>query len=178
MPGVPDFIAQSSFIWIALFLSVVVFFRSQGTYWIARLVTTGFLSSAQHSQRPWVIRLRRWLEGASVQRGMDAVDRWGLIVIPLSFLTIGFQTVVHAGSGVLRLRWPVYTAVAVPGYVAWGMLYAAIGVGLFKTGHALAAGKTWALTASTVFVIMLSIFVIMHRTRVARERVKATESTI
>lgn len=178
MPGVPDFIAQGPFIWIAAFLSVVVFFRSQGTYWLARLVTTGFLSSAKHSHRRWVIRLRKWVEGASVRRGMDAVDRWGLIIIPLSFLTIGFQTVVHAGSGVLRLRWPVYTGVAVPGYIAWGTLYASIGVGLFKTGHALAAGKTWALTMMTVFVIMLAILFMIRRAKVARERMEAAEPTV
>lgn len=173
MPGVPQFIAEGPYIGIAAFLSVIVFFRSQATYWLAWLGTYGFLATTKDSDKQWVRKLRKWLRGASVQRGVDAVEKWGLIIIPLSFLTIGFQTVVHAGAGVLRLRWWLYTLSAIPGYIAWGMLYAAIGMGLFVTGQAAAVGKTWGLVVSTVFVIMLSILFLMRRTQVARRKVEA-----
>ena len=63
--------------------------------------------------------------------------------------------------GVLRLRWWLYTLAAIPGYIAWGLLYAAIGIGLFKTGQAVTVGKTWAIVVSTVFVIMLSLFILV-----------------
>lgn len=173
MPGVPDWIADGPFIGIAAFLTVVVFLRSQATYWLGRFGTYGFLAKSKDSDKQWVVKLRAWLEGASVRRGVDAVEKWGLTIIPLSFLTIGFQTVVHAGAGVLRLRWWLYTLVAIPGYIAWGSLYAAIGIGLFKTGQAAAVGKTWGLVMSTVFVIMLSLFILQRRNKAAKARATA-----
>ncbi|MDO5048903.1 MAG: hypothetical protein Q4D87_03360 [Actinomycetaceae bacterium] len=174
MPGVPQWIADGPFIGIAMFLTVIVFLRSQATYWIAWLGTYGFLAKSQNSDKAWVLKLRRWLEGASVRKGVDAVDKWGLIIIPLSFLTIGFQTVVHAGAGVLRLRWWLYTLVAIPGYIAWGTLYAAVFIGLFKTGQAATAGKTWAIVVSTVFVTMLGLFILHRRNEAAKKRSLAT----
>lgn len=170
MPGVPQWIADGPYIGIAAFLTMIVFLRSQATYWLAWLGTYGFLATSKNSDKPWVQKLRAWLEGASVRKGVDAVEKWGLIIVPLSFLTIGFQTVVHAGAGVLRLRWWLYTLAAIPGYIAWGLLYAAIGIGLFKTGQAVTVGKTWAIVVSTVFVIMLSLFILQRRNKAAKER--------
>lgn len=170
MPGIPDFVSQRGAVFIAIFLTLVVFSRSQGTYWIARLLTSSFLANSRHSQRPLVRRTRTWLEGASVQRGMDAVDRWGLVIIPLSFLTIGFQTVVHAGAGVLRLRWVPYTLAAIPGYLAWAVLYTAIFVAAFRTGQALLLGKAWAFGICSALVVALGIFIIARRNKVAQQR--------
>ncbi|MDO5033954.1 MAG: hypothetical protein Q4E01_00995 [Actinomycetaceae bacterium] len=168
MPGVPEWIENGPFFGVAAFLTIVVFLRSQGTYWLGRLGTWGFLAKSKNSGKRWVIKLRRWLDGASVQKGVDAVDHWGLIIIPLSFLTIGFQTVVHAGAGVLRLRWITYTLAAIPGYIAWGTLYAAVFIGLFKTGQAATAGKTWALVLSTTLVVLLGIMILRKRSAAVR----------
>ncbi|MDO5720967.1 MAG: hypothetical protein Q4P06_00265 [Actinomycetaceae bacterium] len=169
MPGIPDFVSQRGAVFIAVFLTLVVFSRSQATYWIARLATSGFIQGSEHSSHPVVKRVRLWLEGASVQRGIDAVERWGLFIIPLSFLTIGFQTVVHAGSGVLRLRWPTYTLCAVPGYLAWALMYTAIFMAAFRTGQALLLGKTWAFAVCTGLVVALGIFILSRRNKAAQE---------
>lgn len=165
MPGVPSFISQSGFWALTAFLVIVVFLRSQSTYWLARLVTSGFLSTAKYSQRPWVRRLQGKLQSASTKRGVDAVDRWGLVIIPLSFLTIGLQTVIHLGAGVLRMRWFSYTLCAIPGYIAWGLLYAAVFTGLFSAGQAAASGKYWVLIPFTFLVAALSIYWMVKRRR-------------
>ena len=170
VPGIPDFISQRGAVFIAVFLTVVVFSRSQATYWMARLLTGSFLANSRHSQRPLVRRIRTWLERASVQRGIDAVDRWGLLIIPLSFLTIGFQTLVHAGAGVLRLRWVPYTLASIPGYIAWAILYTAIFIAAFRTGQALLLGKAWAFGICTALVVALGIFIIARRNKLAQQR--------
>lgn len=170
MPGIPQWIADGPYIGIALFLMMIVCFRSQGTYWLGRLGTWGFLAKSENSNKPWVRKVRAWLDGASVRRGVDTVDRWGLIIIPLSFLTIGFQTIVHAGAGVLRLRWLTYTLAAIPGYIAWGCLYAAIFIGLFKTGQAAAAGRTWGIILLTTLVAALTVLILRRRSKAAKER--------
>ena len=56
-----------------------------------------------------------------------------LIIIPLCFLTVGIQTAVNAGSGVVRLRWRTYTLAMIPGCVAWALMY---GLGMLAVWHA------------------------------------------
>ena len=65
--------------------------------------------------------------------GMLALQKYGWPVIPLSFLTVGFQTVVQLAAGMLDWKWSKYTLVALPGYLAWGFVYAAGGLTLFRS---------------------------------------------
>lgn len=170
MAGVPQFISEGPFPVLVIFLALVVFSRSQGTYWLARLITSGVIKTSEVTTRPWLRRVGRWLQGASVQQGMDMIDRWGLITIPLSFLTIGIQTVIHAGAGVLRLRWWLYTLVALPGYFAWGFLYATVALSVVKTGQAAILGKTWAVLLTAGVLVAVVLFS-LHRFRVAKSRI-------
>ena len=41
--------------------------------------------------------------------GMLALQKYGWPVIPLSFLTVGFQTVVQLAAGMLDWKWSKYT---------------------------------------------------------------------
>ncbi|EEH63966.1 hypothetical protein HMPREF0044_0985 [Gleimia coleocanis DSM 15436] len=171
MTGVPDFILHGPFPILVIFLAIVVCFRSQGTYWLARLITTGVIKTSESTTKPWLRKIGKWLEGASVQQGVDIIDRWGLIAIPLSFLTIGIQTIIHAGAGVLRLRWWLYTLVAVPGYFAWGFLYATVTLSILKTGQAAVLGKTWAILL-TLGIVLIAVLFSLRRYKIAKARVK------
>ncbi|MCS4484198.1 hypothetical protein NXS08_01655 [Gleimia sp. 6138-11-ORH1] len=167
MHGVPQFISEGPFPILVAFLTGVVFFRSQGTYWLARLVTTGVIIGSTNSKNLFIQRTHRWLEGASVQHGVDMVDRWGLIVIPLSFLTIGIQTIIHAGAGVVKLNWLLYTLTAIPGYLAWAFLYATVTLSIIKTGEAAILGKTWAILA-TLAVLVITVLFTIRRYKAAK----------
>ena len=132
----PSWIQDGPFALLYTFLFVVVFFRAQATYGVGRAVAAGALRS----------RWARYVEGPRVRRATDVIDRWGLPVIPLSFLTIGFQTAVNAGAGLLRIRWPRYTVAMLPGCVMWAAIYAVGGLAAFEAGVALAAQSPWVLT--------------------------------
>lgn len=65
--------------------------------------------------------------------GIIAIQRIGWPIIPLSFLTVGFQTAVQFGAGLTNWSWFRYTLAALPGYLAWGFIYAIGGLSLFRS---------------------------------------------
>ncbi len=153
----PSWIVDGPFALVYTFLLVVVFVRAQSTYWIGRAVAAGALRS----------RWARYVEGPQVRRATGVIDRWGLPVIPFSFLTVGFQTAVNAGAGLLRIRWPRYTVAMLPGCAVWALIYAVGGLAAFTAGATLAARSPWALAA---FVLALALVVAGVVLRVRRRR--------
>ena len=162
---VPDW-AQSGLPLIA-FLFVVVFCRAQATYWLGRLAVAGALSGHGHGGLRG--RIAQWFMGPTPQRGAALLQRWGLIIIPLCFLTVGIQTAINAGAGIVRLKWRVYTLAMIPGCVAWALLY---GLGLLAVWIAAAgaiAGNPWAWL---VLGLLIGIIVGTMRWRQMRSRAK------
>jgi len=159
---VPSWIQEGPFALVYTFLFVVVFLRAQATYVIGRAVAAGALRS----------RWARYVEGPRVRRATDVIDRWGMPVIPLSFLTIGFQTAVNAGAGLLRIRWPRYTLAMIPGCVVWAAVYSVGGLAAFEAGVTLAAQSPWILAAVSLAVaLVISGSVIVARRRRRRAEV-------
>jgi membrane protein DedA with SNARE-associated domain len=154
-----DWILSLPFGWAAAFLTAVAMVRSQCTYWVGRAINAGLLHTA------WAAKLK----SQRARRGIDALERWGWPIIPLSFLTIGFQTAVNAGAGIIGWRWGRYTLAAVPGWIAWGVLYAAGMLAAFGAAVALAARSPW-LLAGVVVVGAVVGSVIVHRRRRAKRR--------
>ena len=46
---------------------------------------------------------------------------------------VGFQTAVQFGAGLTNWSWYKYTLAAIPGYLAWGFIYASGGLSLFRS---------------------------------------------
>ena len=107
-----------------LFIGSVI--RGQATYWLARLATTHTLARTHAGPGRWG-RVRAWLEGDAVARGRRTVERFGLVAVALCYLTVGVQTMVIAGAGVLRLRWPRFAGAQAIGSVLWAILYTTAG---------------------------------------------------
>jgi membrane protein DedA with SNARE-associated domain len=84
------------------------------------------------------------------------VERWGFVAIPVSFLTVGFQTLVNAAAGFMRMRWVLYTLAMIPGCVAWAAVYSVVGFSLvaawrqspwlFAAAIVALVGAAWGLT--------------------------------
>jgi membrane protein DedA with SNARE-associated domain len=142
--------------WAAAFLTCVAAFRSQCTYWVGRAINAGVLRTR------WA---RHW-QSDRAQQGIDALQRWGWPIIPLSFLTVGFQTAVNAGAGLIGWRWPRYTLAAIPGWIAWGLAYAAGLLAAFGAAVSLAARSPWlAGVAGLAVVTAAAVVVRRHRRR-------------
>ncbi len=128
------------FAWIYLFFVVGVALRSQSLYWIGRGVTAGAVRTR------WAARL----EGPGTRRAVDVVERWGMPVVPLSFLTVGLQSAVHGACGLLRLRWLRYTLWSVPGWLVWALVWAGGGTAALWAVVELATRSPWALAAAAL----------------------------
>jgi len=172
MAGIPESISEGPWWGIFLFLCAVVFLRAQATYWVGWWLRRGAASGADHDSMVEVsdeqsadsahrptrrAQFARRFSGAAWDRAQRFVERWGYIGIPLSFLTIGFQTMVNAAAGFTRMRWDLYTVAMIPGCLAWAAIYATLGVGLLEAWNtspwlfaamgAALIGLAWGLTA-------------------------------
>ena len=89
---VPAFAREG--IWLFVFLFVVVFFRAQATYWLARGAASGAVLAT--GRQGFLGAMARWFDGPVPRKGAAMLDKWGIIAIPLCFLTVGIQTAINA----------------------------------------------------------------------------------
>ena len=151
----------SSGIKLIVFLFCVVFFRAQGTYWLGRLAVSGAFKGRQKNRG--LNAIANFFEGPIPQKGTKILESWGIIVIPLCFLTVGLQTAVLAGSGILRVKWTRFTLAMLPGCVAWALIY---GMGMLAVWVAVPnamAGNPWACVLLTALVLALGGFWYAHK---------------
>ncbi len=150
---------------LVAFLFVVVFLRAQGTYWLARSVPAAL--SKWGRKHPRLAGMARWVDGPIPRKGAAILDKWGLIALPLSFLTVGLQTAVLAGAGLVRMRWGRFTVAIIPGCVVWALLY---GLGLLAVWSAVvtaAAGSVWGWAALIALIGSIVVLKLRSRIRVA-----------
>lgn len=100
---------------VALF--VIVMLRANGTYWLGRATANGLART----------RVRRLMESRGYARAHENLDRWGAPVVALSFLTVGFQTLMNLAAGAGRMSLRSYLPAVVVGSTMWAFLYAFIG---------------------------------------------------
>ncbi|MDR2566617.1 MAG: hypothetical protein LBC97_11315 [Bifidobacteriaceae bacterium] len=154
-----DWILAKPFAVAFVFLTLVACVRSQCTYWLGRAVRAGLVRAA------WAKRLTS--EGAGKAR--DKLERWGWPAIPVSFLTVGFQTAVNLSAGLIGWRWWRYTLAAVPGWLMWGSVYAAGGLAVFA-GLARVAQSSPVLAAAIIQALIVVVLSVIAWTRYRKTR--------
>lgn len=156
----PSWLEGKPFLLTFAVLFGIVLLRAQATYWAGRGVTAG-------AERT---RLRRHLDGPRVTRATELLNRWGLPVITVSFVTVGFQTVINAAAGIIRMKWLRYTAAMVPGCVLWALIYATAGLAAFTGWMKLHGAWKWVALAAIVVLAAAGVLIVRHvraRTRAA-----------
>jgi membrane protein DedA with SNARE-associated domain len=168
-----EFLSQGP-VWLLFpFLTVVVFLRAQGTYWLGRWATSLAVRRIAPAEG-WRTRLLAWLNGDATDQGVAAIHRWGTAVIPFSFLTVGFQTMVNAGAGVLRMPWWKYTLAMIPGCLAWATIYSTIGFAVWGAMLAAAAGSPWGIAGMVATAIIVVATIVVRRRRRAAAPTRLT----
>lgn len=160
----PESWTEGSGFGVWAFFFVVVVLRAQATYWVARVVTQQALD---HTAPPsgWRLAVHRWLSGDSAARGLELVRRWGLVAVPVSFLTVGAQTVVNAAAGVVRIPAGRYTLAMLPGCAAWAVVWTTIGLTAFYAALGAGLGSTWGIVAAVAAVLLVAALVGLLRRR-------------
>ena len=130
----------------------VVLVRTQATYWLARVVATW--STDQRRSRPrWVVAAGGWLEGVARGRGARALERWGLVAVPASFLATGTKTAVNGAAGLLRMPFGRYTAAMLVGCAVHATIYATVGWAAWTAALAAVSGSPWGAGVLAVLVL-------------------------
>ncbi len=149
---VPAFAREG--IWLFVFLFMVVLLRAQLTYWLARGAASGALLASGRKGFPGSVA--RWFDGPIPRRGAAMLDKWGIIVIPLCFLTVGIQTAVNAGAGLVRMRWSTYTIAMIPGCILWALLYGLGMLAIFAATIRAIAGSPWGWAGLGAIVCLIA----------------------
>ena len=170
-------------------LFVVVMARSHLFYWVGRGVTSGAarladrvpdadgdaaVDAAPTGAAPTAgaaarARVRRLMRTSTARRGLALVHRFGPFAVTLAYLTVGVQTAVFVGSGMLRMPYPRFLAASVPGSVAWAFVWGTVGLGAVWAAVRLATASPWGLAAVLlVLAALVTWLVVRRRTRARR----------
>lgn len=165
------FISEGPLLAVFVFLLFVVFCRAQGTYWLGRYMGH-FIMTRGKPKDGWRLRVYDWIHSESTTRGIDILQRRGWPVIPFSFLTVGFQTVINMGAGVIRMPWLRYTPAMFPGCIAWAIIYSTIGWAVWEAAFATAAGSPIGIVV-IVFTIGLLVWWIRKKAKAGKKAMEA-----
>lgn len=145
--------------------TLIVFVRAQATYWVARGAVTGA------GRTPW----GRSLQSPALERGARILAKWGPPAVTLSFLTIGFQTLINAAAGASKMQWRVYLVAMLPGCLIWAGIYSTIGFAVLWATVGAAAGSPAGLTVIIAVALPLAALITVRLLRLrARPRVGVT----
>lgn len=147
---------------VALF--AIVLARSHLTYWAGRAVARGAQHEGLRRRGPawWqrtVERAARVSATPGARQGIALVHRWGPAAVTLAYVTVGVQTAVFLGSGLVRMPYLRFTLASVPGSVAWAVVWGTVGMGAVWGAVTLAAGSPWGLAALGAVVLVLGTVV-------------------
>ncbi len=154
MSGVIEAMRSWPWVWAWCGFFLVAFLRAGATYLIGRGVTAG------------VIRWRA--PNPRTRAAMERVGTWGAPVVALSFLTVGFQTIVNLSAGLIEMRWPRYLLGLVPGAAAWATVWSTIGMAAFYALLGGLRGEPWAALAGIAVVLVAGVIYLALRRRAAR----------
>ena len=148
--------------------------RAQGTYWLGRAVAAGLIKA---DGRGGIIgRLSKWLNGPTPKKGAAILNSWGIIVIPLCFMTVGLQTAVLAGAGLVRMSWIRFTLAMLPGAIAWSLLYGLAALAVWAAAISAVAGSPWTLAAIAALIAIAAI--IYFAKKASTKKMAAMEAAI
>ena len=140
--------------WVFLFFWCLAMMRSHTMYWIGRGITAGT------ARTRWV----SLLESPVYARAQTWSARWGVLAVPVSFLTVGIQSVIQLSAGVARMPLRRYVAATAAGAIAWAAVYTTIGMAILSAWLTGPTGRLICLLMLTA----LALVVVIRRSRVMR----------
>ena len=140
--------------WVFLFFWCLAMMRSHTMYWIGRGITAGTARSR------WV----SLLESPVYARAQAWSARWGVLAVPVSFLTVGIQSVIQLSAGVARMPLRRYVAATAAGAIVWATVYTTIGMAILTAWLTGPTGRLICLLMLTA----LALAVVIRRSRVMR----------
>ncbi len=151
-------------------LFVIVMARSHLFYWLGRGVFSGAGRLADRVDQPTdegrlhVLRAhaRRLMTTPTARRGLALIHRWGPLAVTFAYVTVGVQTAVFVGSGLLRMPYPRFLLASIPGSIAWAFIWGTVGLSAVWAAAQLALASPWAL-AGVLALLAGVVALVIHR---------------
>ena len=141
--------------WVFLFFWCLAMMRSHTMYWIGRGIAAGT------ARTRWV----SLIESPMYARAQAWSARWGVLAVPMSFLTVGLQSFIQISTGVARMPLHRYAAATAAGAIAWASVYTTIGMAILTAWITGPIGRI----ASLLTVAVLVLIVVIRGSRVVRD---------
>ena len=141
--------------WVFLFFWCLAMMRSHTMYWIGRGITAGT------ARTRWV----SLIESPMYARAQAWSARWGVLAVPMSFLTVGLQSFIQISTGVARMPLHRYAAATAAGAIAWASVYTTIGMAILTAWITGPIGRI----ASLLTVAVLVLIVVIRGSRLVRD---------
>ncbi len=121
-------------------------------------------------------RIRKAMDSPLYRKARRLINRWGVIAVPLCFLTVGLQTAVIITTGFTKMPLRRWVPAMLLGTFMWACIYTTIGFAILA-----ALGlEPWMFPLALAIVITVLVIVSQLRERrINRETVaNATENTV
>lgn len=121
-------------------------------------------------------RIRKAMDSPLYRKARRLINRWGVIAVPLCFLTVGLQTAVIITTGFTKMPLRRWVPAMLVGTLMWACIYTTIGFAILA-----ALGlEPWMFPLALAIVITVLVIVSQLRERrINRETVaNATENTV
>ena len=120
-------------------------------------------------------RIRKAMDSPLYRKARAFINRWGVIAVPLCFLTVGLQTAVIITTGFTKMPLRRWVPAMLVGTFIWACIYTTIGFAILA-----ALGlEPWMFPLALALVITVMVIVSQLRERrINRETVEnSTENT-
>lgn len=120
-------------------------------------------------------RIRKAMDSPLYRKARRLINRWGVIAVPLCFLTVGLQTAVIITTGFTKMPLRRWVPAMLVGTFMWACVYTTIGFAILA-----ALGlEPWMFPLALAIVITVLVIVTQLRERrINRETVENTADNI
>lgn len=120
-------------------------------------------------------RIRKAMDSPLYRKARRLINRWGVIAVPLCFLTVGLQTAVIITTGFTKMPLRRWVPAMLLGTLMWACIYTTIGFAILA-----ALGlEPWMFPLALAIVITVLVIVTQLRERrINRETVENTADNI
>ena len=120
-------------------------------------------------------RIRKAMDSPLYRKARRLINRWGVIAVPLCFLTVGLQTAVIITTGFTKMPLRRWVPAILVGTFMWACIYTTIGFAILA-----ALGlEPWMFPLALAIVITVLVIVTQLRERrINRETVENTADNI
>lgn len=120
-------------------------------------------------------RIRKAMDSPLYRKARRLINRWGVVAVPLCFLTVGLQTAVIITTGFTKMPLRRWVPAMLVGTLMWACIYTTIGFAILA-----ALGlEPWMFPLALAIVITVMVIVAQLRERrINRETVEDTAENI